>query len=152
MGRQAMGGDPSDEFVFIGDADNLAHYGEKRGSLNVLAFSRLLRERGISASKMVGNHFSPMEEKLWMAAGFECVSTHCNADDEIKSVIRGVVRAGAKRICLGSGDHTFASLVSELKEQGVQVHVLARRNALSPKLRDAATGYAWTDKFLAKAA
>lgn len=139
----------TNEFLFVGDADNLTHIDDWRGYIHVLAFSRLLQYRGVSEALLIGNWFSPMEERLWSAAGVECIETHCNADDLIAETLRDHVKRGAKRVLLGSGDgHAFAGLVAELTAQGVEIHVLSNRSCLSRELRAAATGYAYSDRFV----
>ena len=137
-------------FVFVGDADNLSHLDDHtRGYIDVPAFVRLLRSRGVSDAVMVGNWFSPMEAKLWLGAGVACVETKKNADDAIVRVLRERAEAGVSRVLLGSGDgRAFSSVVAELEAVGVHVHVLSNRRRLSRDLQDAASGYAYSDAFV----
>jgi len=140
----------SDAFVFIGDADNLQHVDEDaRGFIDIPRFVQLLRGRGVSDATMIGNWFTPMEEKLWEGAGVKCVSTKCNADEAVAQAIRQQVQNGTTHVLLGSGDgRAFADLVEELTADGVSVHILSNRRRLSQHLKRVATGFAYSDRFV----
>jgi hypothetical protein len=136
------------DFVFVADADNLSHAPGCRGSLDIPALAGLLKSRGVTHSIIVSNWLSPIEAALWAATGAHCITVKANCDDVVTDVVRDLAALGARRVLLGSGDAGYTELVQDIRRLGIDVHLLAHSAQLARRLRDAATNYAWIDRFL----
>lgn len=130
------------------DLDNiLTLYPGVRAQMDWKKLGEAFKAEGVVEGTCFGNRLSPDERAGIQSIGLNPVSFGANVDDMVKAAANYFVRHHDKVLVL-SGDHFALDVAKTAANQDVEVHIWARRHAVSLELIRSVTAYRAIDVFL----